>query len=57
MALIECKDCGKEISDEADNCPSCGRPLVTSGEATASFFSWGCGTMAVLFFLLLLMIS
>ncbi|MDC1358963.1 zinc-ribbon domain-containing protein [Gammaproteobacteria bacterium] len=57
MALIECKDCGKEISDEANNCPSCGRPLVTSGEATASFFSWGCGTMAVLFFLLLLMIS
>ena len=24
MALIKCKECGKEISDKADMCPNCG---------------------------------
>ena len=24
MALIKCKECGKEISDKADHCPHCG---------------------------------
>lgn len=35
MALIKCPECGKEISDRANACPSCGCPLseiVTSGE-------------------------
>ncbi len=27
MALIKCKECGKEISDKAKNCPHCGRPV------------------------------
>ena len=27
MALIKCKECGKEISDAADSCPHCGFPL------------------------------
>ncbi len=24
MALIKCKECGKEISDQATTCPNCG---------------------------------
>ena len=28
MALIECPDCHKEISELAPTCPSCGRPNV-----------------------------
>ncbi|MCX4335218.1 MAG: TM2 domain-containing protein [Bacteroidales bacterium] len=28
MALILCKECGKEISDSAANCPHCGAPVV-----------------------------
>ena len=28
MALIKCSDCGKEFSDKASSCPSCGRPVV-----------------------------
>lgn len=28
MALINCPECGKEISDKAVNCPSCGYPLT-----------------------------
>lgn len=30
MALITCPDCNKEISDSAENCPNCGRPMSTS---------------------------
>lgn len=26
MALIKCKECGREISDEALACPNCGKP-------------------------------
>ena len=28
MALINCKECGKEISDTASVCPHCGAPVV-----------------------------
>lgn len=26
MALVKCRECGKEISNEARSCPNCGRP-------------------------------
>lgn len=35
MALINCPECNKEVSDKANNCPNCGYPLsdmVTSGD-------------------------
>jgi RNA polymerase subunit RPABC4/transcription elongation factor Spt4 len=27
MALIKCKECGREVSDKANNCPNCGCPV------------------------------
>lgn len=27
MQLIECSDCHQQISDEANSCPHCGKPL------------------------------
>ena len=27
MALIKCSECGKEVSDKANACPSCGNPI------------------------------
>ena len=27
MALVKCPECGKEISDKANSCPSCGYPI------------------------------
>ena len=27
MALIECTECGKQISDQAATCPGCGAPV------------------------------
>ena len=31
MALIECKECGKEVSSKATTCPNCGNPINTKG--------------------------
>lgn len=28
MAMINCPECGKEISDQATTCPNCGKPIV-----------------------------
>lgn len=33
MALINCPECGKEISDKAGNCPNCGCPIQPEQEA------------------------
>lgn len=30
MSLVTCPDCHKEISDSAENCPGCGRPMNTA---------------------------
>ena len=34
MALIKCKECGKEISDKAEYCVHCGCPIEMSKEVT-----------------------
>jgi uncharacterized membrane protein YvbJ len=35
MALIKCKECGHEISDEALACPNCGKPQKNKPVATS----------------------
>ncbi|MEX2399854.1 MAG: zinc-ribbon domain-containing protein [Rhodothermales bacterium] len=30
MALVECRECGRDVSDEADKCPHCGAPPTTA---------------------------
>lgn len=32
MALIKCTECGREISDRASGCPSCGAPINNTSE-------------------------
>lgn len=32
MALINCKECNKEVSDKASNCPGCGAPIAVKPE-------------------------
>ncbi len=32
MALINCPDCNKEVSDSAPVCPGCGSPIATKQE-------------------------
>ncbi|MPZ20227.1 MAG: zinc-ribbon domain-containing protein [Luteitalea sp.] len=37
MALVNCTECGREVSDKAVSCPSCGAPVSgpISGEVAA----------------------
>lgn len=35
MALDECRECGNEVSTEANSCPSCGAPYPSLSEAEA----------------------
>ena len=32
MALIECPECKKQISNQAQSCPNCGRPMSATGK-------------------------
>lgn len=34
MPLVSCPDCNKEISDSAENCPNCGKPMSTQIRCT-----------------------
>ncbi|SDW30467.1 tRNA_anti-like [Pseudomonas syringae] len=35
MALIECKECSKQVSDSAASCPNCGAPVTSAPVAHA----------------------
>lgn len=37
MALINCKECSKEISDKANHCVHCGCPVISQAEETPNF--------------------
>jgi len=32
MALIECPECGKDVSDKAPSCPNCGAPILVESK-------------------------
>ncbi|GHH52439.1 zinc-ribbon domain-containing protein [[Pseudomonas] boreopolis] len=36
MALIQCSECGRQISDKASACPSCGAPAAVAMRQVAS---------------------
>ena len=36
MALVNCKECGQEVSQKASNCPKCGAPI----KKKTSIFTW-----------------
>lgn len=42
MALINCPECGKEISDKAENCPNCSYPLKAKIPAVKVESQEGC---------------
>lgn len=35
MALINCPECSKEVSDKAPSCPNCGNPISTANDTQA----------------------
>lgn len=57
MALINCKECGKEISDKADKCPNCGFPLKqtpASSQEKGQRKGRGWGTFLILALLVII---
>ena len=40
MALVKCKECGKEISNDAEVCPHCGKKVVSLGEALEALINF-----------------
>jgi len=51
MALIKCKECGKEISKKAETCPHCGAPLKKQPT------QYGCGTLLLVGFIVIIFVS
>ena len=47
MALIQCSECGKQISSNAASCPHCGNPMKTTNTTyenkTVRVTCWGLG--------------
>lgn len=35
MALIQCEDCGRDVSDRAPACPNCGAPIAAAADKNA----------------------
>lgn len=48
MALQPCRECGKEVSSEADKCPNCGMPIRVPVVQVAKKSGMGCGTWLLL---------
>jgi len=53
MALIKCKECGKEISDKAESCPNCGNVIKERTKKTGTIVILIASSIFVVFFLLL----
>jgi DNA-directed RNA polymerase subunit RPC12/RpoP len=49
MALIQCSECNKEISDQAISCPGCGSPIALRRPAARVGKQWeAIGTIMVI---------
>lgn len=64
MALIACRECQHEISDQAAACPHCGAPLqaaspkeVKARSGVADGVKIGCGIFIVLPLLILMLLA
>lgn len=54
MALINCPECGKEISDKATTCPNCGCPVAKRIEEQSENQSGHLSYMRIMFSILLI---
>ena len=46
MALMKCRECGKDVSTEAESCPSCGAKAPALSKAG----KWWADTIAIAIF-------
>ncbi len=52
MALIQCPECGKEISNKAQACPHCGKPMQEEKEYALSTCKPGTCNAAMFFYVI-----
>jgi hypothetical protein len=57
MALINCPECGKQVSEKAPTCPQCGSPIAPAKKEKKEAKQYGCGTLIVALVLLFIFIS
>jgi len=48
MALIECNECGTQVSDKASKCPKCGNPMKAGKENTKKIINKIIGVVCLL---------
>lgn len=48
MALIECNECGTQVSDKASKCPKCGNPMKAGKEKTKKIINKIIGVVCLL---------
>lgn len=53
MAMVKCKECGKDVSNQAAACPQCGAPVVAVA-AKAPKKKTGCASVIVVFGLIVI---
>ena len=54
MALIRCSECGSQVSNKAEKCPSCGVAIAELKGARKEFNNLALGCLVLLLFLFLL---
>lgn len=57
MALVKCRECSKEISDQAITCPNCGAPLKAVQPVRVAKQGIGCGGLIVASALALILLA
>lgn len=48
MAIIQCYECGKDVSDSAVSCPGCGAPVRTNQKGESLFVPYSDHEVAVM---------
>lgn len=52
MALIKCKECGREVSNKAEKCPNCGVKIKSGGCGCLSFVLVGILSVIIFVFII-----
>jgi hypothetical protein len=57
MALIKCKECGRDVSSQARVCPGCGAAVPNLKNFGKSLRELGCGLVSLAFLIALLVFA
>lgn len=57
MAIINCKECGQEISSKAEKCPKCGNPIKGASNEGCFLQTLNIGCMFTFIVIVLIIIG